>query len=192
MLVRASGDASALAPVFESLGEPRVLPKKLHPGRVVVRGEPEPRLGKLGDSRMTAHALAALGEAVHHQGDVDRAEPLYQEALAHYRELSEKRGVAFAPGPARKLAQSRDDFVSASLELFHEEPHPAPGRGRQVGDYREPGGFGRARVRTSTSRDSGCSYSQQAMLPPWNWVRRCHHRMPQSGNGSFAAARDAL
>jgi tetratricopeptide (TPR) repeat protein len=63
---------------------------------------------------MTAHALANLGEVRHLQGDVLQAEALYQEALTLFRELGEKRGIAFALLQLGKVKLAQSDLDQAT------------------------------------------------------------------------------
>jgi tetratricopeptide (TPR) repeat protein len=66
---------------------------------------------------MIAQTLVNLGEVVHHRGGLDQAEASYQEALAIFRELGDKGGMAFALAQLGKVELARNDVDKADTLL---------------------------------------------------------------------------
>jgi tetratricopeptide (TPR) repeat protein len=77
----------------------------------------------------TAGALNNLGHVAHAQGDYGRATTLYEECLALYRELGDKRGIAYLLDNLGYVAYQQGDYGRAAV--LHEE---ALSLRRELGD----------------------------------------------------------
>ena len=69
---------------------------------------------------MRAKALIDVADFAEAQGDADRAEALYQESLVLYRELGDKRGIAYSLRGLGWVAQTKEHNSTAARSLMEE------------------------------------------------------------------------
>jgi predicted ATPase/DNA-binding CsgD family transcriptional regulator len=60
-----------------------------------------------------------LGEAARHRGDYERATELFEEGLLLYREVGDRRGIAWSLGNLANVSSDRGDYERA-VELYEE------------------------------------------------------------------------